>query len=339
VLIYKTGDLFSSSATCIVNTVNLEGFMGKGIAYEFKRRFPHNYKDYQLACKSKQIDIGKLHYFVEDNRMIVNFPTKNKWREKSRIEYIEKGLLDLVKIIKENNIVSIAIPPLGCGNGGLNWLDVKKIIDEHLRNLENVSIEVYEPSNNIKSQKISNYIPKMNASHLLLMMFKPKLKKFSKLRVQKTAFMLNVFSGTEYFVFDKYHYGPYAHSIDILIKDIKDYQDHFNYTTQEALSELKRTLLSETVESKISLYSPFVDQSTQFINSCLNDDDLELKTTILYCITKKPLAEVEIISEIKHWSTRKAQLFSAERINNTILGLTEQGLITKDLMDKYTITS
>ena len=118
-LTFITGDLLESSADCLVNTVNCEGYMGKGIAYQFKLKYPNNNKDYVKACKNKSLTVGKLHYFIEDNKVIINFPTKDKWRQKSKVEYIINGLNELVKLLPQLNIKSIAIPPLGCGNGGL----------------------------------------------------------------------------------------------------------------------------------------------------------------------------------------------------------------------------
>ena len=127
---YTTGDLLQSDAEALVNTVNCEGYMGKGIAYQFKLKFPNNNKDYIKACKSGVLRPGKLHFYREAGKIIINFPTKDKWREKSQIKYIEDGLDSLILLIEELNIKSIAIPPLGSGNGGLVWADVKQILAE-----------------------------------------------------------------------------------------------------------------------------------------------------------------------------------------------------------------
>ena len=131
-LTYTTGDLLKSDAKALVNTVNCEGYMGKGIAYQFKLQFPENNISYINACKNGNLKIGTLHYYKEKEKLIINFPTKNKWREKSHINYIEKGLDQLILLIAELKISSIAIPPLGSGNGGLIWADVKSIIEKKL---------------------------------------------------------------------------------------------------------------------------------------------------------------------------------------------------------------
>ena len=107
---YVKGNMFECDADCLINTVNCEGFMGKGIAYQFKLRFPENNKSYIKACKSGELKVGKVHYYIEDNITIVNFPTKNKWREDSRIEYIETGLvlLDIrLNLKKFNSIINL----------------------------------------------------------------------------------------------------------------------------------------------------------------------------------------------------------------------------------------
>ena len=125
---FVTGNLFESDAFALVNTVNCEGFMGKGIAYQFKMRYPEMNDEYVKKCKSSKLKPGVLHIFLTGSKLIINFPTKNKWREKSKMEYISAGLDELVKLMTDRNIKSIAIPPLGCGNGGLNWCDVKTLI-------------------------------------------------------------------------------------------------------------------------------------------------------------------------------------------------------------------
>ena len=163
---FQTGNIFESSAKCLVNTVNCDGFMGKGIAYQFREKYPENNKQYVLACKQGKISIGKILLFEENEKIIANFPTKDKWREKSQYTYIESGLNTLVEEIKVHNITSIAIPPLGCGNGGLDWNTVKQMIVEKMSKLD-INVFIFEPSLKFSSPKIE--IPKMSASHLILM--------------------------------------------------------------------------------------------------------------------------------------------------------------------------
>ena len=112
---YVKGNMFEYEADCLINTVNCEEFMGKGIAYQFKMRFPENNKSYVKACKSGELTVGKVHYYIEDGITIINFPTKDKWREKSKMEYIQNGMDSFLNILPELHVKRIAIPPLGCG--------------------------------------------------------------------------------------------------------------------------------------------------------------------------------------------------------------------------------
>jgi len=148
---FLSGNLLDSDAYALVNTVNTVGIMGKGIALQFKKEFPHNYSIYREACLKNTLKIGQL-LTVEDSsllwgeRLIINFPTKTHWRFPSEYSYIEKGLQALVKLITEKDIKSIALPQLGCGNGGLNWLLVKPLIETQLADLP-IEIQIYLPLN------------------------------------------------------------------------------------------------------------------------------------------------------------------------------------------------
>lgn len=140
---YIKGDLFSSPAQVLVNTVNLDGVMGKGLALQFKKLYPDMFQQYQSFCENKILEIGKLWLYKTDKKWILNFPTKDHWRNPSKIEYIEKGLQKFVSTYKDKGITSIAFPKLGCGNGGLDWAEVKPIMNNYLKNLP-IDIYVYE---------------------------------------------------------------------------------------------------------------------------------------------------------------------------------------------------
>lgn len=144
------GDLLQAETEAIVNAVNCVGVMGKGLALQFRRKFSEDYfKDYKRACRNGDLRIGKVHVYSLDTknnpRFIVNFPTKDHWREKSRIEYIESGLESLVTTIGEYDIKSIAMPPLGCGLGGLDWRDVKPLIEAAFVKVPDVRLMLYSP--------------------------------------------------------------------------------------------------------------------------------------------------------------------------------------------------
>lgn len=146
-LSFEQGDMMRAKADALVNAVNAVGVMGKGIALQFKKAFPQNNKEYIDTCKNKELVPGKLLCVWDENlilgrKLIINFPTKVHWRYPSKYEYIEKGLGALKDLIKEKNIKSLAMPPLGCGNGGLDWEVVKKLIEKYLGDSE-ANILVY----------------------------------------------------------------------------------------------------------------------------------------------------------------------------------------------------
>lgn len=145
---YIKGNILDSNCEALVNTVNCYGKMGKGIALLFKHKFPKMFLDYKRACDENKVKIGKMHVWKDSERLVINFPTKDHWRYPSKMEWIVLGLQDLVKTVQLHNIKSIAIPALGCGNGGLLWYmvksEIKLIHDEHWNG---INVTVYEPSN------------------------------------------------------------------------------------------------------------------------------------------------------------------------------------------------
>ncbi len=149
-MIFTEGNLLDAEVEALVNTVNTVGVMGKGIALMFKEAFPENFKAYEAACRNDEVRVG--HMFVTERRQlmgpkwIINFPTKMHWRGSSKIEWIKDGLVDLKRVIAERRIRSIALPPLGSGNGGLDWDDVRPVVEDALNELGDVRIIVYEPT-------------------------------------------------------------------------------------------------------------------------------------------------------------------------------------------------
>ncbi len=146
-IIYLKGDIFESGAEAIVNPVNCMGIMGKGLALQFKNKFPKTNIEYTKFCNEGKLLIGTLHHNFENNIHIINFPTKIEWFNKSKMEYISKGLDVLIELIIHTDIHSIAIPALGCGLGGLNWIEIKSLLHNKLTVLSTrVNIYVYEPN-------------------------------------------------------------------------------------------------------------------------------------------------------------------------------------------------
>lgn len=146
---YKQGDMLAESVEAIVNTVNCVGVMGRGIALQFKNTFPDNFMAYAAACKRNEVQPGRMFIYetgrLTNPRFIVNFPTKRHWKEKSLMVDIETGLTALVEEIKSRNIRSIAIPPLGCGLGGLEWREVRPMIEAAMCEMDDLRVIIFEP--------------------------------------------------------------------------------------------------------------------------------------------------------------------------------------------------
>lgn len=335
---YTTGDMFQSKAECLVNTVNCEGYMGKGIAYQFKVQFPENNKSYVKACKSGSLRPGKIHVFVEDGVTIVNFPTKDKWRADSKLSYIETGLDAFVAMLPELHVKTVAIPPLGCGNGGLDWKIVKEIIEEKLKSVnEDYSFLIYEPKQNyIQKAKAA---PKLAASSLILMKLKMELDRHTKLRLQKTAYFMNIFAGEDYFKFQKHKYGPYAHSIDIVGREIGEYQRFYDIKdTETTYNMVYQTICSEKTSGILERLLPAIEKATQYVNQIENDHDLEGISTVLFLVKTIPdKTELQLIFDFKSWSEDKAIRFSEAEIRNYIVFLENTGIIEKNIVGCFCI--
>jgi len=169
---FVQGNLFEAPVEALVNTVNTVGVMGKGIALMFKEAFPGNFLAYEEACKGHEIKIGRM--FVTETgalsgpRWIINFPTKKHWRPPSKLEWITEGLGDLKRVIRQNHIHSVAIPPLGSGNGGLNWSEVRQQVERVLGDLEDVDVVVYEPTEKYQNVAKRTGVDKLTPARALV---------------------------------------------------------------------------------------------------------------------------------------------------------------------------
>ena len=172
------GSIFDSNCQAIVNTVNCKGFMGKGIALEYKYRFPDMFKDYAEKCSIHKIKVGQLELWVQSTPWIINFPTKNDWKHPSKIEYIKKGLSFIVDNYKTWKIKSIAFPRLGSSHGGLNWSDVQKIMHQILSKTD-LLVEIYEFDSTYQDKLFLSLIGKLNKMNLKEYVSQIKLTKKS----------------------------------------------------------------------------------------------------------------------------------------------------------------
>ena len=188
---YIDSNVFNANADAIVNTVNCVGFMGKGLAFEFSLRYPKLLEQYVEKCEKKEIKVGEIFYYQDSDKLIINFPTKNDYKFPSKLSWIESGLKNLVDTYKYYNIKVLAMPPLGCGYGGLNRKDVFELIEKYLGNLDievlvcldkiNPEGKEYEMITNFKNisiDKLSNYIKLNNKQKNNLKITQKTIKRF-----------------------------------------------------------------------------------------------------------------------------------------------------------------
>jgi O-acetyl-ADP-ribose deacetylase (regulator of RNase III) len=169
---FTQGNLLEAPAEALVNTVNTVGVMGKGIALMFKEAFPENFRAYEDACKHEEVRVGRMFVTetssLEGPRWIINFPTKKHWRQSSKLEWIVEGLDDLRRVIQDRNIRSIALPPLGAGNGGLDWSEVRPEVQRALGDLQDVDILVYEPTDKYQNVAKRTGVEKLTPARALI---------------------------------------------------------------------------------------------------------------------------------------------------------------------------
>jgi O-acetyl-ADP-ribose deacetylase (regulator of RNase III) len=228
---FTQGNLLDADVQAVVNTVNTVGVMGKGIALMFKDKFPENYRAYAAACKRGEVLVGRM--FVTQSpelsgpRWIVNFPTKKHWRHPSKLEWIIEGLQDLRAVIARNGIRSIAIPPLGSGNGGLEWREVRPQVEAALGDLPDVEVVVYEPTAKYQNVAKGRGVEKLTAARAMIA---EMIRRYgvlglecSILEAQKLAWMLtreihrSGLADPLRLTFAADKYGPYAHELSFLL--------------------------------------------------------------------------------------------------------------------------
>lgn len=222
------GNILTDDAEALVNTVNCAGVMGKGIALQFKKAFPDNFKAYEAACRREEVKPGCMFVFetgqMFNPRYIMNFPTKRHWRGKSRYEDIESGLRALVQEVRERKIRSIAIPPLGSGLGGLQWSRVKAMIEAAFDDMPDVRVKLYEPkgSPDATDMPVGTAKPKMTVARALLIKLMKQYARFAYrltlLEIQKLAYFLQESGMDLKLQYVKHLYGPYAHNLNKVLE-------------------------------------------------------------------------------------------------------------------------
>jgi O-acetyl-ADP-ribose deacetylase (regulator of RNase III) len=256
------GNLLEAPVEALVNTVNCVGYMGKGIALQFKQAFPANFSVYEKACRAGDVVPGRMlvhdHGMLIQPRYVVNFPTKRHWRGRSRMEDIDAGLAALVEEVRQRGIRSIAVPPLGCGLGGLRWADVRPRIEAAFASLPEVDVHLYAPEGApaAKSMVVRTERPPMTAARALfiLVMDRYAALDYSRtlLEVQKLAYFLQVSGEPLRLRYEAGIYGPYAHNLNKVLETL---EGHF----------IRGYGDSQRPEAEIELLPGAVDEADAFL--------------------------------------------------------------------------
>jgi O-acetyl-ADP-ribose deacetylase (regulator of RNase III) len=329
---YITGDLLKADTEALVNTVNTVGVMGKGIALQFKEEFQQNNKEYKTACKAGRLKPGVL-LSVWDNslhlgrKLIINFPTKVHWRQPSRYEYIEEGLKTLRLLILETGIKSIAVPPLGCGNGGLEWDRVKILMEKYLGDLP-AKVLGYTPNAEIKellqkqeTVKKEGLTPQRAQLLYLLFAYESLGEDSSLFAANKLAYFLQRMGQPMQLQFKPHHYGPYALGVEkvlyymngIYLKGLEQGKAgafeplKLNYGRWSEVQQFIRTKLDSAQQLRLQ-------KLLEMVSSFLSEMSLEILASTAYLLEQNPSYNLaEIITEINSWNSRKSK-FQHEHI-------------------------
>ncbi|WP_117237261.1 type II toxin-antitoxin system antitoxin DNA ADP-ribosyl glycohydrolase DarG [Thermus sediminis] len=319
-LCFVRGNLLDAPVEALVNTVNTVGVMGKGVALQFKRAFPDNYQAYVKACRRGEVQIGRI--FVHDRgplvqpRYIFNFPTKKHWRHPSRMEYIEEGLKDLVRQIQKLEVRSIALPPLGAGNGGLPWTEVRRRIQEALEPLKGVEIWVYEPAEDPKAHPITPLkakpplTPARAALLKLFWLYGALREPLGRLEAQKLAYFLQEAGLDLRLAFVRKQFGPYAEPLNHVLARLEGhYIQGFGDRTGASQIHLGPQALNEAVLFLAD--HPRADEAAtraaEWVKGFETPYGLELLATVHWAVRHEAARDwVSLQKGLQAWSPRKA---------------------------------
>lgn len=321
---YIYGDLLRSDTEALVNTVNCVGVMGRGIALQFKRAFPENYKVYKAACDRDEVRLGEMFVFerfgLANPKVIINFPTKQHWRSKSKLIDIERGLDDFVRVLQERGIRSVSIPALGCGLGGLDWLEVKDLISAKLEGLSDIDIQVFPPGNAPNAEKMvkTTKPPKWTPGRAILVallhqylagLMDPSV---SLLELHKLMYFAQEAGEPLQLNYTKAHYGPYAENLRHVLNRIEGhflsgFADGGEEPTKELVvigDAVKRAfeIIDEKPETQARLH-----RVRKLIDGFETPFGMELLASVHWVAMHEGASSAQdALSCLKKWSERKA---------------------------------
>lgn len=330
-----SGNLLRAPVDALVNTVNTEGVMGKGIAYQFKVAHPKMFEDYSRACKAGVVELGKMHVYdlgglVSGPKYIINFPTKGHWRSNSKIADIAQGLQDLVRVVRALKINSIAIPPLGCGNGGLDWGDVLPLIQRAFADVRDVEVYIFEPKGAPAAKDIqrTSRKPSMTGSRAVLISLMDRYVKgllepfVTLLEVHKLMYFMQEAGEQLKLEYSQGTYGPYAANLKHQLSRL---EGHYIVGFGDATEKPGKTLelLDGAIEEAESYLLPRedsakrMDRVTKLIEGFEDSYGLELLATVHWVMVRDPIARGNLdaaIAGVHQWSARKRAQMSADQI-------------------------
>ncbi len=340
---YSKGNLLEADVEVLVNTVNTVGVMGKGIALQFKQAFPENFKAYQKAYRNKELKPGKIlavptGQFINP-KYIFNFPTKRHWRGNARIEDIKAGLNDLTRLVQELQIQSIAIPPLGCGFGGLNWSVIKPLIEDAARNIPYVKVIAFEPGYTPRPEemKVKTNRPGLNFRRAGLIVLIDRYRvagyKLTLLEIQKLAYFLQSLGEDLQLNFEKNKFGPYAENLNFVLQRL---EGHYIRGYGDRSQSAAIILLPGAIEEAEKLLQDYpdtlrrVNQVAELIHGFETPYGMELLSTLFWLIIEdKSLAEdkKQAVREFQNWNKRKRDKFQPDHIEVAWTKIKEEALV------------
>ena len=343
-----TGNLLTQDVDALVNTVNTEGVMGKGIALQFKKAWPAMFKDYEAACRRGEVTPGCMHVWETGSltgpRYIINFPTKRHWRGRSKLIDIETGLQDLARVIRELAITSIAIPPLGCGNGGLDWREVEPRMLRALEPLAGaVDVLIFAPMGapDAADQPNREPVPKLTAARAALLALMREYEQVTfepptLVEVQKLAYFLQTNGEALRLDFGTAIYGPYA---DELRKSLRAMEGHFIIGFGDGslpINKAEPIRVKPEIYEGLDKYIASHPETSARIRSVLKEIEgfestygLELLATVHWVMTHDATARTSSDAahdEVRRWSQRKSSLFTRPHVESAWRAVHERGL-------------
>ena len=327
------GNVLEANAEALVNTVNCVGYMGKGIALQFKKAFPENFKAYERACRAKSVRPGKMFIFETGSmwnpKYIINFPTKRHWRSKSRLEDIEAGLQALVEEVVKRGIKSIAIPPLGCGLGGLDWNTVRPMIEKAFSSLPGVRVLLFEPHGapEAKAMPVRTKRPRLTPARALFIMLMRQYSelayRLTLLEIQKLAYFLQEAGEPLRLKYQAHIYGPYAYNLNKVLEVLEGHFIRGYGDTQKPDVEIE-LLPGATKQARKFLqrqrHRASLDRLkkvSELIEGFETPYGMELLSSVhwIACHDSNPARTADdAVEKIFQWNERKRRLFRAEHI-------------------------